>query len=171
MGAWALSSIGARALSTVGARALSTLGARPLSPVGARALRTVGARQARAQIDPKWCSSTSPCALVEKKCPFFLEPNFFFHSSIFLEYKLVSLSSISPNVFWYLRGYLFEFLWEFRPDMLRGIDVEYVFYAYAPGCSQAPAAPLPPHPPHQCCAQGHTGADYVFTDLQHQTNR
>ena len=22
--------------------------------------------------------------------------------------------------------------------MLRGIDVEYVFYAYAPGCSQAP---------------------------------
>ena len=94
-----LSNMGARALRTVGARALSNVGARALSNVGARALRTVGARQARAQIDPKWCSSTSPCALVEKKCPFFLEPNFFFHSSIFLEYKLVSLSSISPNVF------------------------------------------------------------------------
>jgi len=39
-------------------------------------------RQARAQMDPEWCSSSSPLALDEKTAPFSGD-TFFPHSSVF----------------------------------------------------------------------------------------
>jgi len=53
------------------------------------------------------------------KVPFLLETHFFLHSSVFKNKSYSLCHQLPLNVFWYPTGHLFEFLWEFLPDMLR----------------------------------------------------
>jgi len=99
-----------------------------------------------------------------RKVPFRLDPHFFFINK-YLRIKNTLCHQFPPNVFWYLTGHLFEFLWEFRPDMLRA--------AHEPPLHTSLCL-LTPHPLHlERSAPRATpnGSAYFSSDTQHQTNR
>jgi len=59
-----------------------------------------------------------------EKCPFCCS-HFFSSLSVFKNKRYSLYHQFPPNVFGYLSGHLFEFLWEFRLDMLRGAHKRY----------------------------------------------